>query len=380
MKAVTYQGILDVEVKNVPDPVIQLPDDIIVRVTATSICGSDLHLYHGMIPSLEKDYVIGHEAVGIVEELGREVKGLTKGDKVVIPFNIACGHCYYCENGLESQCDQANKEEKPEAGAMFGCSRLFGDYFGSQAEWLRVPFANFTRFKVPEDNELSDEVLVLLADAIPTAYWGVTNAGVKPGDTVIVIGSGPIGLLTQKFSWLKGASRVIAIDRISYRLEHARRNNAVEVFNFEETNELSDLLLELTKGGADVVIDCVGASGKMTPMEFAETALFLQGGGLTAIKMAAQVVRKGGTVQLVGVYGLRYNGFPLGDFFARNITLKMGYAPAIHHTTYLYELLKKEKIRVDDIITHHMPLIDAKKAYQVFNKRKEQCLKIILKP
>jgi S-(hydroxymethyl)glutathione dehydrogenase / alcohol dehydrogenase len=380
MKAVTYQGIFNVEVKNVPDPVIQLPDDIIVRVTASSICGSDLHLYHGMIPSLEKDYVIGHEAVGIVEELGREVNGLTKGDKVVIPFNIACGHCFYCENGLESQCDEANKEEKPEVGAMFGCSRLYGDYFGSQAEWLRVPFANFTRFKVPEDNELSDETLVLLADAIPTAYWGVTNAGVKPGDTVIVIGSGPIGLLTQKFSWLKGASRVIAIDRIPYRLEHARRTNAVEVYNFEETNELSDLLLELTKGGADVVIDCVGASGKMSPIEFAETALFLQGGGLTAIKMAAQVVRKGGVVQLVGVYGLRYNGFPLGDFFVRNITLKMGYAPAIQHTSYLYELLKKEKIRVDDLITHHMPLTDGKKAYQLFNKRKDRCLKIILKP
>ena len=380
MKAVTYQGILNVEVKNVPDPVIQLPDDMIVRVTATSICGSDLHLYHGMIPSLEKDYVIGHEAVGIVEELGREVTGLKKGDKVVIPFTIGCGHCFYCENGLESQCDEANKEEKPEVGAMFGCSRLYGDYFGSQAEWLRVPFANFTRFKVPEDNGLSDEVLVLLADAIPTAYWGVTNAGVKPGDTVIVIGSGPIGLLTQKFSWLKGASRVIAIDRISYRLEHAKSTNAVEVYNFEETNELSDLLLELTKGGADVVIDCVGASGKMTPFEFAETALFLQGGGLTAIKMSAQVVRKGGVVQLVGVYGLRYNSFPLGDFFARNITLKMGYAPAIHHTPYLYELLMKEKIKVDDLITHHMPLIDAKKAYQVFNKRKDHCLKIILKP
>jgi S-(hydroxymethyl)glutathione dehydrogenase / alcohol dehydrogenase len=380
MKAVTYQGILNVEVKNVPDPVIQLPDDIIVRVTASSICGSDLHLYHGMIPSLEKDYVIGHEAVGIVEELGREVSGLKKGDKVVIPFNIACGLCFYCENGLESQCDEANKEEKPEVGAMFGCSRLYGDYFGSQAEWLRVPFANFTRFKVPVDNELSDEILVLLADAIPTAYWGVTNAGVKPGDTVIVIGSGPIGLLTQKFSWLKGASRVIAIDRIPYRLEHARRTNAVEVYNFEETNELSNLLLELTKGGADVVIDCVGASGKMSPIEFAETALFLQGGGLTAIKMAAQVVRKGGVVQLVGVYGLRYNGFPLGDFYVRNITLKMGFAPAIRHTSYLYDLLKKEKIRVDDLITHQMPLTDGKKAYQLFNKRKDHCLKIILKP
>lgn len=380
LKAVTYQGLLHVEVKNVPDPVIQLPDDIIVRVTASSICGSDLHLYHGMISSLEKDYVIGHEAVGIVEELGREVTGIKKGDKVVIPFNIACGHCFYCENGLESQCDLANKEEKPEAGAMFGCSRLYGDYSGSQAEWLRVPFANFTRFRVPDDNELQDDALVLLADALPTAYWGVVNADVKPGDTVIVIGSGPIGLLTQKIAWLKGAKRVIAIDQIPYRLEHARRTNGVEVFNLEEIHELTDLLLEITKGGADVVIDCVGASGKMTPVEFAETALFLQGGGLTAIKMASQVVRKGGVVQLVGVYGLRYNGFPLGDFFARNITLKMGFAPAIRNTQFLYELVNKEKIKVNDIITHHIPLVNGEKAYKLFNKRKENCLKIILKP
>lgn len=215
---------------------------------------------------------------------------------------------------------------------------------------------------------------------IPTAYWGVVNAGVMPGDTVIVIGSGPIGLLTQKFAWLKGASRVIVIDRIPYRLDHAKKTNGVEVFNFEETNGLADLLLELTKGGADVVIDCVGASGKMTPFELAETVLFLQGGGLTAIKMASQVVRKGGIVQLVGVYGLRYNGFPLGDFFARNITLKMGFAPVIHNIQYLYDLISKEKIKVNDIITHHMPLTDGEKAFKLFNKRKENCLKIILKP
>jgi len=380
LKAVTYQGLLHVEVKNVPDPVIQLHDDIIVRVTASSICGSDLHLYHGMIPSLEKDYVIGHEAVGIVEEIGKEITGIKKGDKVVIPFNIACGHCFYCENGLESQCDLANREEKPEVGAMFGCSRLYGDYSGSQAEWLRVPFANFSHFRVPDDNELQDDSLVLLADALPTAYWGVVNADVKPGDTVIVIGSGPIGLLTQKMAWLKGANRVIAIDRIPYRLDHARRTNGVEVFNFEEIHELTDLLLEITKGGADIVIDCVGASGKMTPVELAETALFLQGGGLTAINMGSQVVRKGGIVQLVGVYGLRYNGFPLGDFFARNITLKMGFAPAIRNTQFLYELVNKEKIKVNDIITHHIPLADGEKAYKLFNKKKENCLKIILEP
>lgn len=371
---------MNVEVKDMPDPELKNGEELLVRVTSSSICGSDLHLYHGMIPSLEKDYIIGHEAVGIVEEVGKDVTGVKKGDQIVLPFNIACGHCFYCENGLESQCDRSNLEEEPEVGAYFGCSRLYGDYQGSQAELVRVPFANFTRFVVPKDNVLTEDELLLLADALPTAYWGVVNAGVKPGDTVIVIGSGPIGLLTQKLAWFAGAERVIAVDRIDYRLDHARRTNQVEAYHLEKHDRLADELVDLTKGGADVVIDCVGASGKMTPMELAETAMFLQGGAMGAIKLASQVVRKCGVVQLVGVYGLRYNAFPLGDFFARNITLKMGLAPVIHTMSDLYNVLSKQKLKVDDLFTHHIELEQAEHAYQIFNKRKENCLKIILKP
>ncbi|MFE8700516.1 alcohol dehydrogenase catalytic domain-containing protein [Cytobacillus sp. FJAT-54145] len=380
MKAVTYQGFMNVKVKEVPDPKIEKDEDIIVRITASSICGSDLHFYHGMLPSLEKDYVIGHEAVGVVEEVGKKVESVKKGDKIVIPFNIACGHCVYCESGLESQCDESNQEPQAEVGAYFGCSRLFGDYPGSQAEMVRVPFANFTSFRVPESSELTDDLLVLLTDAIPTAYWGVENAGVKPGDTVIVFGSGPIGLLTQKFAWLKGAERVIAVDCVPYRLQHAKHTNHVEAYNFQEIQDLPNVLKELTKGGADVVIDCVGMSGKMKPYELVESALRLQGGAMGSVTSAIETVRKGGTIQLIGVYGLRYNGFPLGDLFSRNVTLKMGYAPVIRSLPYLYNLLQKKELDPSDIITHHLSLNDGEKAYKLFNKKQEGCLKIILKP
>jgi len=380
VKAVTYQGLFNVKVKEVHDPKLEKDDDMIVRVTASSICGSDLHLYHGMIPSLEKDYVIGHEAVGVVEDTGKKVEKFKKGDRVVIPFNIACGKCFFCENELESQCDVANQEDQAEIGAAYGCSRIHGDYWGSQAELVRVPFANFSPFCIPEECEITDDELVLLTDALPTAYWGVENSGMKQGDTVIVLGSGPIGLLTQRIAWLKGADRVIAVDHIPYRLHHAKKTNKVEAYNFDEIDELPSLLKEMTKGGADVVIDCVGVSGKMKPIELVETAMRMQGGALGAINTATQAVRKGGTVQLVGVYGLRYHSFPLGDFFTRNVTLKMGMAPVIHNIGHLYQLLQNQTLNVSDLITHRMPLEEGEKAYKMFNKRKDECLKIILKP
>ncbi|WP_226666567.1 alcohol dehydrogenase catalytic domain-containing protein [Metabacillus litoralis] len=378
MKAVTYQGFMDMKVKDVQVPVIQNPDDIIVKVTHASICGSDLHFYHGMIPSLEKGSIIGHEAIGIVEEVGTGITKVAKGDKVVIPYNIACGVCENCRNKLESQCKIANSEG--EIGACYGCSRLYGDYSGSQAEFVRVPFANFTPFKVPDSNQVTDEELLLLCDALPTAYWGITQSGMKKGDTVIVIGCGPIGLLTQKLAWLKGAKRVIAVDRIPYRIDHSVKWNNTEGFNIDTQELLSEMIRELTNGGADVVIDCVGMSGKMTAIEMVETALQLQGGALGTIEFASQVVKIGGTIQLIGIYGLRYNQFPLGDLFARNISLKMGLAPAVHNMPTLYHLLQNDELNTKDVITHTFPLSEAEHAYRIFNRRKQKCLKIILKP
>jgi S-(hydroxymethyl)glutathione dehydrogenase/alcohol dehydrogenase len=276
MKAVTYQGIKDVRVKEVKAPEIQKADDIIVKLTTTAICGSDLHLIHGMIPNFPEDYIIGHEPMGVVEEVGPEVTKIKKGDRVIIPFNVSCGECFFCKNQLESQCDNSNANA--EIGAYFGYSDTSGGYPGGQAEYMRVPYANFTPFRIPDDSEIPDESLVLLADACSTAYWSVDNGGVKEGDTVIIFGCGPVGLLAQKFAWLKGAKRVIAVDYIDYRLKHAKKTNNVETVNFEQHENTGSYLKELSKGGADVVIDCVGMDGKMTPLEFLATGLKLQGG------------------------------------------------------------------------------------------------------
>jgi S-(hydroxymethyl)glutathione dehydrogenase/alcohol dehydrogenase len=378
MKAVTYQGIKNVDVKEVEDPKIEKADDIIVKVTATAICGSDLHLIHGMIPNLPEGYIIGHEPLGIVEEVGPEVTKVKKGDRVIIPFNVSCGECWYCKHGLTSQCDNSNPHG--DMGAYFGYSETMGGYPGGQAEYMRVPYGNFTPFRIPDDCEVEDEKLVLIADAMSTAYWSVDNAGVKSGDTVIVLGCGPVGLLTQKFAWLKGAERVIAVDYIDYRLEHAKRTNKVEIVNFEKEEDVGSYLKEMTKGGADVVIDCVGMSGKMTPLEFLATGLKLQGGAMGAIVIATQAVRKGGTIQITGAYGMRYNAFPLGDIFQRNINIRTGQAPVIPYMPYLYNLVTEGKVDPGDVVTHVLPLDQAKYGYEVFDTKTDGCIKVVLKP
>ncbi|MBB6692747.1 glutathione-dependent formaldehyde dehydrogenase [Cohnella xylanilytica] len=378
MKAVTYQGIKNVAVKEVPDPRIEKPDDAIVRLTTTAICGSDLHLLHGMIPNLGEDYVIGHEPMGIVEEVGPGVEGLKKGDRVILPFNIACGECFYCKNHLESQCDRSN--ENGEMGAFFGYSGTTGGYPGGQAEYLRVPFANFTRFKIPEDSEIPDEKLILIADAMTTAFWSVDNAGVKDGDTVVVVGCGPVGLLAQKFAWFKGAKRVIAVDVLDYRLDHAKKTNNVEIVNAESDENIGNNLKEMMQGGADVVIDCTGMSGKMSPLESLASGLKLHGGALGGFVIASQAVRKGGTIQVTGVYGGKYNGFPLGDLFQRNVNLRTGQAPVIHYMPYMYELIATGQIDPGDVVTHVLPLSDAKRGYEIFDARQDNCIKVVLKP
>ncbi|KAF0817360.1 putative zinc-type alcohol dehydrogenase-like protein AdhB [Bacillus sp. ZZV12-4809] len=378
MKAVTYQGIKDVAVKEVEAPKFEKADDIIIKVTTTAICGSDLHLIHGMIPNTYENYIIGHEPMGIVEEAGPEVKNLKKGDRVIIPFNVSCGECIYCKTDLTSQCDNSNPHG--EMGGFFGYSETTGGYPGGQAEYMRVPYGNFTPFKIPENSEVEDEKLVLIADVVPTAYWSVDNAGVKDGDTVVVLGCGPVGLMVQKFAWMKGAKRVIAVDYIDYRLQHAKRTNKVEIINFEQTKNAGEYIKEITKGGADVVIDCVGMDGKMTPMEFLATGLKLQGGSMGAVVMATQAVRKGGTIQITGVYGMRYNAFPLGDIFERNVNIRSGQAPVIPYMPYLYKMIAEGKFDPSDIVTHVLPLDDAKHGYEAFDTKTEDCIKVILKP
>ncbi|MBM0065576.1 alcohol dehydrogenase catalytic domain-containing protein [Alkalicoccobacillus gibsonii] len=379
MKAVTFQGKENIQMKEVSAPSIQENTDIIVRITASGICGSDLHLYHGGIVP-EQDYVIGHEPMGIVEEVGSEVKSLKKGDRVVIPFNVSCGDCHYCNHQMESQCDNSNNSPHSDAGGLFGFAEDFGNHPGGQAEYLRVPYGDSTSFKLPESSELEDEQVVFLSDVIPTAYWSVEHSGVKDGDTVIVLGSGPIGLMTQKFAWMKGAKRVIAVDQVDHRLEHGKRTNHVETYNFKDNPELGSQLHELTEGGADVVIDCVGMDGTVPNGQTFGSEFDNQFGTISPIITASQSVRKFGTVQLTGVYGTEANGFPIGDFFTRNVSLKMGQAPVVHLMPKLYDMIEAGSFDPTDIITHKVALEDAAEAYRVFDKKEEGSIKTIFKP
>ncbi|MFL1997716.1 zinc-dependent alcohol dehydrogenase [Lysinibacillus irui] len=379
MKAVTYQGIKDIQVKNVEDPAIKKKDDIIVRITSTAICGSDLHIYQGAIPTY-KDYVIGHEPMGIVEEVGSDVTKVKKGDRVILPFNVSCGDCFYCNNAMESQCDHSNDNLGVDSGGYVGFTQRYGNYPGGQAEFLHVPYGNFMPFVIPDSCELEDEALLFLSDIVPTAYWSVENAGVKKGDTVVVLGCGPVGLLTQKFAWMKGAKRVIAVDYISYRLAHAKKMNNVEIINLDDYDEVAFYIREITKGGADVVIDCVGMDGKKTPLEAIGQKMKVQGGTLSPLRIAMDAVRKFGTIQITGVYGAKYNQFPLGHLFERNISLKMGQAPVIHLMPKLFDLITAGKFDPTDIITHKLTLEEASKAYQLFSNREDNCIKVILKP
>lgn len=379
MKAVTFQGAKEIQVKQVEDPELQQKDDIIVRVTSTAICGSDLHIYQGALPT-HKDYVIGHEPMGIVEEVGPEVTKVKKGDRVVLPFNISCGHCYYCDHDMESQCDNSNPNEAVDTGGYFGFTERYGNYPGGQAEYLRVPYGNFMPFVIPESCELEDEALLFMSDVLPTAYWSVENAGVKKDDTVAVLGCGPIGLMAQKFAWMKGAKRVIAIDNLPYRLNKAKQMNKVEAYNFDEYNDMGSYIKEITSGGADVVIDCVGMDGKKSTIEAIEQKLKLQGGTLSAIEIALNAVRKFGTIQLTGVYGSKYNMFPLGNLFERNINLKMGQAPVIHYMPKLFDEITDGKFDPTEIISHKVPLEKASEAYQIFNDHEDECIKVVLKP
>ena len=280
---------------------------------------------------------------------------------------------------MESQCDNSNNNTELDAGAYFGYTERYGDYPGGQAELLRVPYGNFVPFKVPEHTELEDEALLFLSDVLPTAYWSVENAGVKKGDTVAVLGSGPVGLMVQKFAWMKGAKRVIVVDLLDYRLNHAKKTNKVEILNLENYDDVGLHIRELTKGGVDVVIDCVGMDGKLSMIEKIEQKLKLQGGTLSAIEIASKAIKKFGTIQLTGVYGAKYNMFPLGNLFERNITLKMGQAPAIHYMPFLFEQIVQKKFDPTDIITHRLPLEQAPEAYNKFHDHEDESIKFVLK-
>jgi threonine dehydrogenase-like Zn-dependent dehydrogenase len=390
MRAVTWQGQGKVSVDTVPDPKIEDPGDVVVRITTTAICGSDLHLYDGYVPMMKKGDIIGHEPMGIVEEVGSGVTRLQKGDRVVVPFTISCGHCWFCENTLFSLCDESNP--KPEnarqqmghsPAGVFGYSHLLGGIPGGQAEYLRVPYADVGPIKVPEG--LTDEQVLFLSDIFPTGYMAAENAQIEGGDTVAVWGCGPVGQFAIRSAWMLGAGRVIAIDRVPERLRMAETHGKAEVVNFEEVDDVADHLIQLTSGrGPDRCIDAVGAEAHAANdvkalVDSAREAAHLQSDRPYVLKEAIIACRKGGTISVPGVYAQEVT-LPFGAAMNKALTLKMGQT---HVQRYLEPLLKKVQdgdIDPSYIITHSVPLEEAPEMYETFRDKEDECIKVVLKP
>jgi threonine dehydrogenase-like Zn-dependent dehydrogenase len=388
MKALRYYGSKDVRVENVPDPTIQEPGDAIIRITSTAICGSDLHIYHGYIPTMEKGDILGHEFMGEVIATGRGVRRLQVGDRVVVPFVIACGRCPFCDEQKWSLCDNSNpngEQQRKVHGAatagLFGYSHLYGGYAGGQAEFVRVPFADAGPIVVPP--ELPDEAVLFLSDILPTAWMAVENAGIRPGDTIAIWGCGPVGLLAIACAWQQGAGRVISIDSIPERMALAKRAKA-EVLDFSK-GDLIDRLLEMTGGqGPHACIDAVGMEAHGTSFgelyDYVKQAVKLETDRPNVLRQAIQACRKGGTLSVPGVYGGFIDKVPFGTAFAKGLTFKMGQT---HVQRYLPDLLARVQSGAIDptfIISHRVALDDAASAYETFSKRQDACTKVVLKP
>jgi len=388
MKALTYHGPHRVSVDNMPDPTIEAPDDIILRVTATAICGSDLHLYRGKIPGTNHGDIFGHEFMGEVVETGNAVTKVAKGDRVVIPFVIACGDCFFCQLHQYAACETTNsgrgailnrKGITPPA-ALFGYSNLYGGIPGGQAEYVRVPKANTGPFKVPDT--LSDEKVLFLSDILPTAWQAVQNAGLKQGSSVAIFGAGPVGLLSAACARLAGAEQIFMIDHHPYRLEFARERYGVIPINFDENDDPAAWIIENTKGhrGVDAVIDAIGFEAKGSLTETVLSNLKLEGSSGKALRQCIAAVRRGGVVSVPGVYAGFIHAFMFGDAFDKGLTFKMGQTHVHAFLPDLLKLIEQGHLKPEEIVTHHMPLEDAKRAYEIFEKRQEDCRKIILVP
>jgi threonine dehydrogenase-like Zn-dependent dehydrogenase len=389
MKAVRYYGAEDVRVERVPDPQILNPRDAIVKITATAICGSDLHIYGGKIPTMEKGDILGHEFMGEVVELGAENTRLKVGDRVVVPFTIACGHCFFCQEELWSLCDNSNpnawmleKLAGYSGSGLFGYSHMYGGYPGGQAEYARVPFADVGPLKVPDS--LTDEQVLFLSDIFPTGYMAAENCAIRSGDTVAVWGCGPVGLFAIKSAYLLGAERVIAIDRFPERLALAASQGKAEVLNYEETDVLETLRAMTGGQGPDACIDAVGLEAHGTTLDAwydrAKMAARLATDRPHALRQAIAACRKGGTVSIPGVYGGWLDKFPLGAAFAKGLTLKMGQTHMHKYMPLLLERIERGEIDPSFIITHRVALDEAPEMYKTFREKQDQCIKVIMTP
>ena len=380
MRALAYFGPGDVQVVSKPDPSLEHPQDVILRVTRAAICGSDLHLLHGLVPDTRLGCTFGHEFTGVVEELGRDVKTLKRGDRVVVPFNISCGRCFFCERGLFANCENTNPSSNDIASGVYGYSHSTGGFEGGQAEYVRVPFADVGPTRIPEDME--DEEVLFLSDILPTGYQAAEMGEISKGETVIVFGSGPVGLFAQLSAWLMGAGRVIAVDRVPERLAFAREYNGVETLDFSEVEDPVMALREMTGGrGADVCIDAVGMEAEGSTIErVLGLGAKLQAGAATAIAWCIQSARKGGNVSIVGVYGPPWNLVPIGTAMNKGLTLRMNQCNVKRYVPHLLKHIREGRIDPRRIISHRFPLERAPEAYRLFERRAQGCIKCVLLP
>ncbi|GAA4389252.1 zinc-dependent alcohol dehydrogenase [Hymenobacter koreensis] len=386
MKALRIHGMRDVRVDTVDDPTIQDERDAIIRVTSTAICGSDLHIYNGSIPQ-PRPMTLGHEFMGIVEEVGKGVSNLKRGDRVVVPFPIACGHCLFCNHELPGHCENSNPEHYgPEGGlltekggALFGYTDLYGGYDGGQAEYARVPYADFGPRKVPDN--LTDEQVLFLTDIFPTGYSGIDWANVKGGEIVAIFGSGPVGIMAAKSAWLRGASRVIIVDTQQYRLDLAKKAANAEGILWEDHQQVVDAIRSMSGGyGAHVCVEAVGFEPDRSLLDRAKAVVNLEKGSDKVLLACMSAVRRGGFVSVLGVYSSPFDNFPIHQFFDKGIIMQGGQAPAHKHIDKLLQHVANGDVRLDDIISHRLPLSQAPHGYDIFRHKKDNCTKVVLTP
>jgi threonine dehydrogenase-like Zn-dependent dehydrogenase len=378
MRAVSYRGPSSLRVVDKPEPRIEDPGDAVVRITRTAICGSDLHLYHGYVPDTRVGSTFGHEFAGVVTEVGFAVEHLRPGDRVVVPFNIACGHCFFCTRDLYSACENSNPHSDL-MGGVYGYSHTTGGYDGGQAEYVRVPFADVGPMTIPED--MTDEDVLFLSDILPTGYQAAEMGAIERGDTVVVFGCGPVGLFAQQSAWLLGAGRVIAVDDVGYRLDVARRQPRTEIVNFAAVDDVVAHLKRLTDGrGADVCIDAVGLEASGSVGHRLLGATMLQAGAAHVLGWAIDAARRGGRVSVVGVYGPPWNLVPLGTAMNKGLTLRMGQCNVKRYMAPLLGHIRDGRIDPKAIITHRLPLEAAPEAYDMFARKRDHCVKCVLMP
>jgi alcohol dehydrogenase len=379
MRAMVYRGPGRVRVEEKDIPGIEHPNDAIVRVTAAAICGSDLHLYHGMMPDLRVGHTFGHEVVGTVHEVGPSVQRLQRGDRVIVPFNIFCGSCFFCARGLYSNCHNVNPNATA-IGGIYGYSHSCGGYDGGQAEYVRVPLADVGPSIIPE--WMDEEDAVLLTDACPTGYFGAQLGEIREGDTVVVFGAGPVGLFAAKSSWLMGAGRVIVVDHIDYRLEFAQTFAHAETINFTHVNDIVQTLKEETEYlGADVCIEAVGAEADGAFFQHVTSAkLKLQGGSPVALNWAIDSARKGGTVSVIGAFGPLFSAVKFGDAMNKGLTIRTNQCPVKRQWPRLFEHVKNGVLKPSAVVTHRIPLDDIAEGYHIMANKLDGCIKPIVIP